>query len=84
MADLHRPTVRGILEEPFRQTPGRKHFVPADSTQVHGVWRARWVGHHGSADLFSLARANSLFVVEPEVVELDAGAEVDLILLTDW
>ena len=84
MADLHRPTVQGILEEPFRQTPGRKHFVPADSTQVRGAWRVRWVGHHGSADLFSLARANSLFVVEPEVVELEAGAEVDLILLTDW
>ncbi len=84
MSEVHRPMVRGKLAQGFRQSPGRKQFVPARSEEVNGCWESRWVGHHGSADLFSLSRANSLFVVEAEVEALDAGAEVDIVLLEDW
>ena len=84
MSEVHRPMVRGKLAQGFRQSPGRKQFVPARSDEVNGCWESRWVGHHGSADLFSLSRANSLFVVEAEVEALDAGAEVDIVLLEEW
>lgn len=84
-ADLHRPMVRTILSGDFRQVPGRKQFVPAHSVAGdHGVWTSEWVGHHGSADLFSMARANSLFVVDVEVELVRAGEELDLVLLEDW
>ena len=84
MGDPHRPVVKGRLVDGFRQTPGRKQFVPAWSEQRDGLWQSRWVGHHGSADLFSLSQANSLFVVEAEVEALEAGAEVEIVLLTEW
>ena len=84
MKDLHRPMVKGFLEEGFTQRPGRRQFVPARSERVGDAWKSRWVGHHGSADLFSFSRANSLFVVEADVEELASGAEVDIILLTEW
>ncbi len=84
MSEVHRPMARGKLAQGFRQSPGRKQFVPARSDEVNGCWESRWVGHHGSADLFSLSRANSLFVVEAEVEALDAGAEVDIVLLEEW
>ena len=84
MSEVHRPMVRGKLAQGFRQSPGRKQFVPARSDEVNGCWESRWVGHHGSADLFSLSRANSLFVVEAEVEALNAGAEVDIVLLEEW
>lgn len=82
---LHRTCVRTVLNGDFRQTPGRKQFVPAHSVEgENGRWKSEWVGHHGSADLFSMSRANSLFVVEAEVAEAKAGTELDLILLEDW
>ena len=84
IAEVHRPMVRGKLAQSFQQAPGRKQFVPARSNEVNGCWESLWVGHHGSADLFSLSRANSLFVVEAEVEALDAGAEVDIVLLEEW
>ena len=82
--DLHRPRVRATLDEPFRQAPGREQYVPAASRFEKGQWRTRWVGHHGSADLFSMWEANSLFVVDAEATSVGAGEEVDLVLLTDW
>lgn len=84
MIGIHRPVVQGYLVESFRQTPGRKNFVPAKCELIDGRWQAHWVGHHGSADLFSLWQANGLFVVEPGTDFLKVGAEVELILLTEW
>ncbi len=85
MTDLHLPIVRTVLSADFRQTPGRKQFVPAHSVQdKNGAWESTWVGHHGSADLFSMARANSLFVVNAEDAHVHAGTELDLILLNNW
>ena len=85
MIDVHLPTVRTALTADFRQTPGRKQFVPAHSVQgKNGAWESTWVGHSGSADLFSMARANSLFAVDAELAQVKAGAELDLILLEGW
>ncbi len=85
LVDVHLRTVRTALKADFRQTPGRKQFVPAHSVQGKtGAWESTWVGHHGSADLFSMARANSLFVVDAELAQVNAGEELDLILLEGW
>lgn len=80
----HRLSVPAVLGEPFRQRPGRKQYVPAIAEQVDGRWQCRGVGHSGSADLFSLSRANSLFVAGAEVESLPAGADIELVLLTEW
>ena len=82
--NLHHPQVRANLKSEFRQTPGRKQFVPAYSEETEPGWQTSWVGHHGSADLFSLSRANSLFIVGAELDKVDAGEEVDVVLLQEW
>jgi molybdopterin molybdotransferase len=85
MTMWHHAQVKTVLKADFRQSPGRKQFVPAHSVPgEHGVWTSDWVGHHGSADLFALARANSLFVVDAEVEHVPAGTALDLILLEEW
>ena len=84
MKTLHRPTETAVLDEPFAQKPGRKQYVPALTVLREGRRRTRWVGHSGSADLLSLSRSNSLFVVEAEVSRLEAGAEVPVIMLEEW
>lgn len=81
---LHLPRVRGRLQQAFEQRPGRRQFVPALTRQTDGGTVAEWVGHHGSADLFSFSRANSLFIVEADVALQPAGSEVDIILLEAW
>jgi len=81
----HHPQAKTILKADFKQSPGRKQFVPAYSTRgEQGLWTSDWVGHHGSADLFALARANSLFVVDADVDFVPAGTALDLVLLEDW
>jgi molybdopterin molybdotransferase len=84
MSDCHRPRIRANLKASFTQTPGREQFVPAFSEFVDGTWTTHWVGHHGSADLFSISDANSLFVVPPEVETLESGSDVDVVMLSEW
>jgi len=84
MPVLHRPTETAVLDEPFGQKPGRKQYVPALTVRRDGQWHTRWVGHSGSADLLSLARSNSLFIVEAEVSRLEAGDQVRVIMLDEW
>ncbi len=85
MPVLHHRQAKTVLKADFKQSPGRKQFVPAKSVLgEQGLWTSDWVGHHGSADLFALARANSLFVVDAEVDHVPAGTALDLILLEDW
>ena len=84
VADVHRPRVRARIDAAFRQSPGREQYVPAASRFEDGVWRTRWVGHHGSADLFSMWEANSLFVVDAEATGVEAGDEVEVVILTEW
>ena len=84
MPNVHRSTVRAILDEGFEQKPGRKQYAPSESKFLDGRWHTRWVGHSGSADLLSLARSNSLFVVDADVARLNPGEEVDVILLEEW
>jgi molybdopterin molybdotransferase len=84
MADLHRPVETAVLDETFEQKPGRKQYVPAITVRREGRRYTRWVGHSGSADLLSLSRSNSLFLVEAEASRLEAGAEVPVIMLEEW
>lgn len=82
--DAHRSRVRARIRGDFKQTPGREQFVPALSEFGADGWSTRWVGHHGSADLFAISEANSLFVVPSDVEQINAGQDVDLVLLEEW
>ncbi len=75
--------VRGVLETPVRQRPGRTGYCQA---------RVRWVGDRyavsvlptsGSADFVSCARGNALAIVPAEVSAMAPGEAIDLLLLDD-
>jgi molybdopterin biosynthesis enzyme len=84
MSDCHLPRVRAKLEASFHQTPGREQFVPAFTEMSGDSWTTHWVGHHGSADLFSISEANSLFVIPAEAEHVPAGSTLDVVLLSGW
>jgi molybdopterin molybdotransferase len=84
MSDCHRPRVSARLEASFSQAPGREQYVPAFTAFSDGAWSTRWVGHHGSADLFSISEANSLFVVDATASGVEAGEDVDVVLMDEW
>jgi len=73
--DVLPPTVPGVLDEPFSNGDGRRHFVrvvrAADG-------RVRSAGIQGSHRLASLAAANGLLDVPPRS-QLPAGSRVEVI-----
>ncbi len=81
-AELDRPNVRALADGPLRRRPdGKLHLV-----RVHGAfgpdgrWHVRSTGAQGSHQLAATAGANGLALV-PDGDGLDAGAEVDVLLL---
>lgn len=79
---LHRPRVRGRLTMPFRKKSGRTHFVRCRITgDESGQLLVTPVFSQSSGALRAMAEANALAVVERDIQELPAGAEVEAILL---
>ncbi len=76
-ADPDRLRVPARLAGPLRSPPGRRQFLRGrfDGGEVSQV------GGPGSHLVAHLARANCLVVVPEDVTELDAGAEVDVVLI---
>lgn len=81
-AELDRPTVLAILDEPVgRSRDGKLHLVRAVSAPAEdGRFHVRPSGGQGSHMLASMARANCLALVE-DGDGAEAGAEVPVMLL---
>lgn len=79
--DWERPRVRAIADEPIANTDARRVFARAILTQRDGRWHAALTGPQGSGILTSMALANALAIVPEDVPGVEAGDEVDAILL---
>jgi molybdopterin molybdotransferase len=79
--DWQRPLVRAIAEEPIPNTDGRRVFARAIVTRRDGRYYAALTGPQGSGMLTSMAVANALAVVPEDVPGVEAGDEVDAMLL---
>jgi molybdopterin molybdotransferase len=79
--DWRRPIVRAIAEEPISNTDGRRVFARAIVTQRDGRYYAALTGPQGSGILMSMAVANALAVVPEDVPGVQAGDEVECMLL---
>jgi len=79
--DWQRPRVRAIAEEPIPNTDARRVFARAIVSQRDGRYYAALTGPQGSGILTSMAVANALAVVPEDVPGINAGDEVDAILL---
>lgn len=79
--DWRRPVVRAIAEEPIANTDARRVFARAIVTQRDGRYYAALTGPQGSGILMSMAVANALAVVPEDVPGVQAGDEVECMLL---
>jgi molybdenum cofactor synthesis domain-containing protein len=81
-AELHRPSLRAVADEPLRRRPdGKVHLVRTHGWFApDGRWHVRSTGAQGSHQLAATAAANSLAVL-PEGDGVAKGADVDVILL---
>ena len=80
----HPPETTGRLAAPLRMTPGRLRLVRARAwLQADGQWTAEPVPMQSSASVRSMADANALVMIPPEVSELPAGAPVRIRLFAD-
>lgn len=79
--DWQRPVVRAIAEEAISNTDARRVFARAIVTKRDGRYYAALTGPQGSGILTSMAVANALAVVPENVPGVQAGDEVDAILL---
>lgn len=80
-APIHRAVVKATCTEGFSSPPGRRQYARAGLDQSGDRAEVRPVGGPGSHLLRSLAHANALIVVPEEVVEVNAGDEVDVMVL---
>src|SRR4029079_8036152 len=80
-SDWARPRVRAIAEEPIANPDARRVYARAIVTQREGRYYAALTGPQGSGILMSMAHANALAAVPEDAPGVDAGDEVDAMLL---
>ncbi len=64
-----------------RQKPGRKFFKQARTVWAGDRFKVRPIETQGSADLAGFSSANSLLVLEADTTHLEAGQQVEVLLL---
>ncbi|MBU2528393.1 molybdopterin molybdotransferase MoeA [bacterium] len=72
---------KGELKSDFSQHPGRKHFYPVkvvEKANGYSVYPVK--GYSGSADIYSLAKANAFMVVDANIRSLEKRSIVDILL----
>ena len=79
----HRRLVSVRVAETVTIAAPLTHFLRAVVTREQDGYTARLTGPQGSGLLSSMARANALLVVPPERSRIDAGGQVEAILLRD-
>ena len=82
-SNLAKPTIEAIIQEPIKNTDGRRIFARAVVVKEGGQYLARLTGPQGSGILTSMARANGLVVLPEEVALVKAGDRVQVQML-DW
>jgi molybdopterin molybdotransferase len=82
--DFRRPIVRAIADERIENSGDpRVYFARCYVTERDGRYHARLAGAQGSNVLTSMMRANALTVIPAEVDVVEAGEEIDVLML-DW
>ena len=83
LADVGKPTVEAVLDEPIDNPDGRRVYARAVVTKRNGGYRARLTGDQGSNLLTSMALANGLAICPEDVPQMAAGEVVQTQML-DW
>ncbi len=75
------PSVRARLGREARQKPGRLFFKPARTIRRADGFECHPIETQGSADIVAFSRADSLMLFPAEENRLEAGREVEVLLL---
>ena len=79
-----RPMVRAIADEPIVNTDSRRVYARTImSLEDDGRWHAKLTGSQGSGVLTSMAYASGFAICPEDVDEVNAGEEVD-VLMVGW
>ena len=82
-ANLEKPTVDAVLEDPIVNSDGRRVYARAIVRKRNQTYYARLTGPQGSNILTSMARANGLAICPEDVERMDKGRIVQVQML-DW
>lgn len=77
---LHRPRVRSVADEAISGRLGIREYLRAWTEFREDGCHSRLVGPQGSGRLSTMVQANSLLVVSEDVVGIEAGEAVSVIL----
>jgi molybdopterin molybdotransferase len=77
------PLVRGILNEDVSDKSGRTSFLPITVTSRDGLLEMSPVDWKGSADVFSLMKANGFVIVPETTTHLESGCQVEALLFSE-
>jgi molybdopterin molybdotransferase len=80
-AGWERPRVRAVAEERMVNNDGRRVYMRVILSQRAGNYYASLTGPQGSGILTSMALANALAIVPEDVATVEAGEEVECLLL---
>jgi molybdopterin molybdotransferase len=82
--DWRRPIIRAVTEERITNEGDPRMFLArCIVTERDGHYYARLTGAQGSGILTSMMRANGLTLIPADVNVVEAGAEIDVLML-DW
>ncbi len=82
-ANLEKPTVDAVLEDPIINSDGRRVYARAIVRKRNQTYYARLTGPQGSNILTSMARANGLAIC-PEDVEIMEKGRIVQVQMLDW
>jgi molybdopterin molybdotransferase len=80
---LDKPVIEAIMEEPIKNSDGRRIFARAVVQKRDGKYFARLTGPQGSGILTSMTLANGLVIVSEDRPGVKKGDSVPVIML-DW
>lgn len=79
-----RPVIRAVVSERVVNPDPRRFFARCFATLgPDGVWRASLSGPQGSNVLTGMSGGNALAVIPEDVAAVEAGSEIDVMML-DW
>jgi molybdopterin molybdotransferase len=78
---IERPRVQALADEPLTSSLGQRSFLRVHLGVREGAYRVTPVSGAGSHLLAGMSRANALAVVPEDVVRIEAGQPVEVIVL---
>ncbi|HEX7364014.1 MAG TPA: gephyrin-like molybdotransferase Glp [Dehalococcoidia bacterium] len=82
-SDSAKSNIEAVMEDPVTNKDGRRIFTRVVVTRRNGKYFAHTTGPQGSGILTSMTKANGLAIVPENIVEVQTGDTVEVMMLED-